>query len=169
MIVSYVGKISNQWQPKPSHGVQEVPPTRPHMAKNLEQLVPPTILGEEQLLVPQTQVQANQELWIKTVRFQTSQRKAVPPRWETQLRDTTTAQCDKIRLQEQNQISTVGVPLLLASQEQFHTNLVWESSQELQGASRDKNLNIWFDKKGNPVDPFVPKFDILKVKNLESE
>ena len=25
------------------------------------------------------------------------------------------------------------------------------------------------DKKGIPVDPFVPKFDILKVKNLEKE
>ena len=25
------------------------------------------------------------------------------------------------------------------------------------------------DKRGNPIDPFVPKFDILKVKNLEKE
>ena len=25
------------------------------------------------------------------------------------------------------------------------------------------------DKKGNPVDPFVPKFDITKMQNLEKQ
>lgn len=25
------------------------------------------------------------------------------------------------------------------------------------------------DKKGQPIDPFVPKFDIMKIKNLDKE
>ena len=25
------------------------------------------------------------------------------------------------------------------------------------------------DKKGNPIDPFVPKFDITKMQNLEKQ